>query len=132
MKQLLFFLLSAALAASAFAQDKKPAKKAAAPQAAKAADKAAPEKLAAASPAIPTENFHAQCIGCHGIPGYKTAFPEVYHVPKIAGQQPGYIVAALKAYKSGERSHPSMRGIAASLNEEQMKELAEYYGVPAK
>src|SRR5438034_7549370 len=74
----------------------------------------------------------AQCIGCHGIPGYKTAFPEVYHVPKIAGQQPGYIIAALKAYKSGERSHPSMRGIAASLNEEQMKELAEYYGVPAK
>ena len=28
------------------------------------------------------------CIGCHGIPGYKTAFPDVYHVPKIAGQQP--------------------------------------------
>jgi cytochrome c553 len=82
--------------------------------------------------ALPVENFHAQCIGCHGIPGYKTAFPEVYHVPKIAGQQPGYIVAALKAYKSGERSHPSMRGIAASLNEEQMKALAEYYGAPAK
>ena len=79
-----------------------------------------------------TENFHAQCIGCHGIPGYKTAFPDVYHVPRIAGQQPGYIIAALKAYKSGERSHPSMRGIAASLNEDQMKELAEYYGAAAK
>src|SRR6266853_4236012 len=74
----------------------------------------------------------AMCIGCHGIPGYKTAFPEVYHVPKIAGQQPGYIIAALKAYKSGERSHPSMRGIAASLNEDQMKALADYYGAPAK
>jgi cytochrome c553 len=79
-----------------------------------------------------TENFHAQCIGCHGIPGYKTAYPVVYHVPKIAGQQPGYIVAALKAYKSGDRSHPSMRGIAASLDEEQMKKLADYYGRPAK
>jgi cytochrome c553 len=78
------------------------------------------------------ENFHAQCIGCHGIPGYKTAFPHVYHVPKIAGQQPGYIIAALKAYKSGERSHPSMRGIAASLSEEQMKQLADFYGAPAK
>jgi cytochrome c553 len=78
------------------------------------------------------EGFHAQCIGCHGIPGYRTAFPHVYHVPKIAGQQPGYIVAALKAYKSGDRSHPSMRGIAASLTDEQMKELAEYYGAPAK
>ena len=82
--------------------------------------------------ALPMENFHAQCIGCHGIPGYKTAYPEVYHVPKIAGQQPGYIIAALKAYKSGDRSHPSMRGIAASLSEDEMKQLAEYYGVPAK
>ena len=79
-----------------------------------------------------TENFHAQCIGCHGIPGYKTAFPNVYHVPMIAGQQPGYIVSALKAYKSGDRSHPSMRGIAASLTEEQMQKLADYYGKPAK
>ena len=87
---------------------------------------------ATAQKSLPIENFHAQCIGCHGIPGYKTAFPDVYHVPKIAGQQPGYIIAALKAYKSGDRSHPSMRGIAASLNEEQMKELAEYYGAPAK
>jgi cytochrome c553 len=72
-------------------------------------------------------NAHAHCIGCHGIPGYKTAFPEVYHVPKIAGQQPQYIINALKAYKSGERSHPSMRGIAASLSEEDMKQLADYY-----
>jgi cytochrome c553 len=78
------------------------------------------------------ENAHAMCIGCHGIPGYKTAFPVVYHVPKIAGQQPGYIVAALKEYKSGARSHPSMRGIAASLTEEQMQKLAEYYSQPAK
>ena len=79
-----------------------------------------------------TENFHAQCIGCHGIPGYKTAYPLVYHVPKIAGQQPAYIVAALKAYKSGERSHPSMRGIAASLSEKDMNELAAYYGGTGK
>jgi cytochrome c553 len=74
------------------------------------------------------ENALAMCVGCHGIPGYKTAFPDVYHVPKIAGQQPGYIINALKAYKSGERSHPSMRGIAASLSEEDMKRLADYYG----
>ena len=89
---------------------------------------------AAEKPGVPgvkelgMENAHAMCIGCHGIPGYKTAFPSTYHVPKIAGQQPGYIVAALKAYKSGERSHPSMRGIATSLTEDDMKKLAEYYG----
>jgi cytochrome c553 len=78
------------------------------------------------------ENQHAICVGCHGIPGYKTAFPEVYHVPKIAGQQQAYIVSALKAYKSGARSHPSMRGVAASLTEEDMAALAAYYGAPAK
>ncbi len=77
-------------------------------------------------------NKIAMCIGCHGIPGYKTAFPEVYHVPRIAGQQPAYIVNALKAYKAGERSHPSMRGIAASLTDQDMADLAAYYGVPAK
>jgi len=77
-------------------------------------------------------NKTAMCVGCHGIPGYKTAFPSVYHVPKIAGQQAAYIVNALKAYKSGERTHPSMRGIAASLSEQDMADLAAYYGVPAK
>ena len=77
-------------------------------------------------------NKIAMCIGCHGIPGYKTAFPSVYHVPKIAGQQPAYIVAALKAYQQGERSHPSMRGIAASLSDQDMADLAAYYGGPAK
>ena len=92
----------------------------------------AQDKAGADVPHAGTENFHAQCIGCHGIPGYKTAYPQVYHVPKIAGQQPDYIVSALKAYKSGDRSHPSMRGIAASLDEEQMKKLADYYGRPAK
>ncbi|MGQ0545390.1 MAG: c-type cytochrome [Betaproteobacteria bacterium] len=70
----------------------------------------------------------AMCEGCHGITGYKTAFPSTYHVPKIGGQQPAYIVSALKAYKSGERSHPSMRGIAASLTEEDMQKYADYYG----
>jgi cytochrome c553 len=74
----------------------------------------------------------AMCIGCHGIQGYKTAFPSVYHVPKIAGQNPAYIVNALKAYQSGERSHPSMRGIAAGMSEEDMKKYAEYYGVARK
>ena len=74
----------------------------------------------------------AMCIGCHGIPGYRTAFPEVYHVPKIAGQQPAYLISALKAYKSGDRSHPSMRGIAASLSDQDMADLAAYYGVSAK
>ncbi len=73
------------------------------------------------------ENAVALCTGCHGISGYKTAYPDVYHVPKIGGQQATYLVNALKAYKSGERSHPSMRAIAATLTEEDMKKLADFY-----
>lgn len=74
----------------------------------------------------------AMCIGCHGIPGYKTAYPHVYHVPKIYGQQPAYIVKALQAYRSGERSHPSMRGIARGLSDADMADLAAYYAGGAK
>ena len=112
--------IGAALVFGAHAQPKPPADKAPAAQEKKpATTKKEGQGL---------ENAVALCIGCHGIPGYKTAFPDVYRVPKIAGQQPGYIINALKAYKSGERSHPSMRGIAASLSEEDMKQLAQYYG----
>jgi cytochrome c553 len=68
------------------------------------------------------------CAGCHGIDGWRTAFPEVYSVPKIGGQHPAYIVKALQAYKSGERNHPSMRAIAASLSDKDMADLAAYYG----
>jgi cytochrome c553 len=67
------------------------------------------------------------CQGCHGIEGFRTAFPEVYSVPKLGGQSAGYIVAALKAYKNGERNHPTMRGIAGSLSDQDMADLAAYY-----
>jgi cytochrome c553 len=69
----------------------------------------------------------SMCQGCHGIPGYRTAFPEVYPVPLLGGQHADYIVAALQAYRDGSRSHPSMQAIARGLNDEQMRELADYY-----
>ncbi|MBN9369699.1 cytochrome c4 [Hydrogenophaga sp. YM1] len=67
------------------------------------------------------------CIGCHGIPGYQNSFPEIHKVPKISGQGAPYIVAALKAYQKGDRKHPSMRGIAGSLSEQDMADLAAFY-----
>jgi cytochrome c553 len=67
------------------------------------------------------------CQGCHGIEGWRTAFPEVYRVPKIGGQHEAYLVKALQEYKSGERSHPSMRGIAATLSDQDIADLAAYY-----
>lgn len=70
----------------------------------------------------------SMCEGCHGIPGYKATFPQVYHVPRLGGQHPAYIVKALKAYQSGARSHPTMRSIAATLSEQDMADLAAHYG----
>ncbi|MBL0141330.1 MAG: cytochrome c [Betaproteobacteria bacterium] len=74
---------------------------------------------------------HFQCIGCHGIAGWKTAFPEVYHVPRLGGQHAAYIVSALKQYKKGERDHPTMRSIAADLSDKDMEDLAAYYSQAA-
>lgn len=88
---------------------------------------AAAQQPQAAAAAAPNGVNVSMCIGCHGIAGYRTAYPTVYHVPKIAGQQAEYIVKALQAYKSGARLHPSMRGIAASLSDKDMADLAAYY-----
>jgi cytochrome c553 len=72
---------------------------------------------------------NAMCIGCHGIAGYQASFPEVYKVPKISGQGAKYIVSALNAYKKGDRKHPTMRGVAESLSDQDMADLAAYYSV---
>jgi cytochrome c553 len=67
------------------------------------------------------------CIGCHGIPGYQSSFPEVHKVPMISGQNEKYIASALAAYKKGDRKHPTMRTIAATLSDQDIAELAAYY-----
>lgn len=69
----------------------------------------------------------AMCIGCHGIPGYQASFPNVHKVPKISGQGAKYIVASLEAYKKGDRKHPTMRAISATLTEKDMADLGAFY-----
>lgn len=81
----------------------------------------------AAGDAVAGKKKTTMCIGCHEIDGYHTAYPKVYNVPKIGGQHPDYLVKALKAYKTGARSHPSMKGIAATLSTQDMEDLAAYY-----
>ena len=66
------------------------------------------------------------CLGCHGIEDYKNVYP-TYHVPKIGGQNPEYIVAALTAYSSGERPHSTMHAQAATLSAEDMQDIAAYF-----
>ncbi len=73
------------------------------------------------------EHKIAMCIGCHGIKGYQASFPEVYKVPMIAGQGAKYIMSALNAYEKGDRKHPTLRGFAESLSEQDMADLAAYY-----
>lgn len=73
------------------------------------------------------EKKASMCIGCHGIVGYQSSFPEIYKVPLVSGQNAKYIVAALTAYKKGDRKHPTMRSIAMSLTEQDIADLAAFY-----
>lgn len=70
------------------------------------------------------------CNGCHAIANYKNVYP-TYSVPKLHGQRPQYLVAALKAYKSGERSHGTMHSQAASLSDQDMADVAAYLAGPS-
>jgi cytochrome c553 len=72
------------------------------------------------------------CAGCHSIPGYRMAFPETYHAPKIAGQSEKFIYNSLQAYKKGDREHPTMRAIAMQLTDQDMADLATYYATRNK
>lgn len=66
------------------------------------------------------------CLGCHGIEGYKNVYP-TYSVPELAGQHPEYLIAALKEYRSGERSHGTMHQQAASLSDQDIEDIATYF-----
>ena len=65
------------------------------------------------------------CQGCHGITGYKNAYPN-YHVPKIGGQTPQYLANALSEYKAGKRKHPTMQAQAESFSEQDIADIAAF------
>jgi cytochrome c553 len=73
----------------------------------------------------------AICSGCHGMPGTRTAYPEVYQVPRIGGQSAAYLVSALKSYRAGNRYHQTMVGLATALSEKEILDIAAYYADPA-
>ena len=66
------------------------------------------------------------CTGCHGIKFYKNVHP-TYHVPRLGGQNEAYLVSALKAYRSGERSHSTMKAQAGSLTDEDIADISAYF-----
>ena len=117
-------VVACAIGGSALAQTPAPA-----PAAAPAA--AAPAAAAPAGPVVgnveAARGKVSMCIGCHGLAGYRSGFPEVYSVPMIAGQNAKYIEMALNEYKTGSRSHLTMVGIAKSLSEQDIADVAAYY-----
>ena len=106
MKFLFVMLVTALIAQPAMAQDK--------------------QSAVASAPGAAQANV-SMCIGCHAIPGYQASFPVVYRVPKIGGQSQQYIEAALKAYRQGDRNHPSMTAVAKGLTDQQISAVAAYY-----
>ena len=85
----------------------------------------------AADPAAARQKV-AMCIGCHGITGYQASFPEVHKVPKISGQNAKYIAAALTAYRKGERKHPTMKGVSATLTDQDIADISAFYEANGK
>lgn len=65
------------------------------------------------------------CLGCHGVDGYRNAYPS-YRVPKLGGQKAAYLIAAIKGYRDGTRAHPTMAAQASSLSDQQIEDVAAY------
>lgn len=93
---------------------------------------AAETPATAAAPAAPAAGDAARgkglaytCRGCHGVTGYKNAYPS-YHVPKIGGQSETYLRNALTEYRTGKRKHPTMQAQAESFSEQDIADLAAY------
>ena len=71
------------------------------------------------------------CLGCHGVASYTNVYP-TYRVPKLGGQHAEYIGAALKGYRSGERSHPTMNAQASGLSDQDIADISAYFASIAK
>ena len=103
-----------------------------APAAADAPAPAVQAAPAAAAPATPAagdatrgKGLTYTCRGCHGVEGYKNAYPS-YHVPKLGGQSETYLNNALKEYREGKRKHPTMQAQAESFSEQDIADIAAY------
>lgn len=96
-----------------------------APAAAETSATAAAPAASAAGDAARGKGLAYTCRGCHGLTGYKNAYPS-YHVPKIVGQSETYLRNALTEYRTGKRKHPTMQAQAQSFSEQDIADLAAY------
>ena len=110
----------AALTAQQDPQAAPPATEAAAPATAPAA---APKPLVGNADTGRTLTY--TCQGCHGIVGYKNAYPS-FKVPKIGGQSADYLANALTEYRNGNRKHPTMQAQAQSFSDQDIADIAAF------
>jgi len=118
--------LVSALSPSAFAQD--PAQESAEPAATEAAAPAAAPVEAAPAVVGNAESGRLlvyTCQGCHGIDGYKNAYPS-FRVPMIGGQSHEYLSQALHGYRDGTRKHPTMQAQAQSFSDQDIADIAAF------
>ncbi|GHE26057.1 c-type cytochrome [Vulcaniibacterium thermophilum] len=115
-------LLTTAVAAVALAQAPAASTSPANPP---AGDASAPTPTALKGDPARGKQLTYTCHGCHGVEGYKNAYPS-YHVPKIGGQSPEYLIAALNAYKQGTRKHPTMQAQAQSFSDQDIADIAAF------
>ena len=97
-------------------------------QAPEAAPAPAPSAPAAAAPQGDAQRGHQitfTCQGCHGVTGYRNAYPN-YHVPRIGGQSATYLTNALNEYKKGTRKHPTMQAQSQSFSDQDIADIAAY------
>jgi cytochrome c553 len=66
----------------------------------------------------------ARCVSCHGMTG--STVTSLW--PNVAGQKSAYLKTQLLDYKSGKRLHPMMQVIASELSEQEISDVADYYG----
>jgi len=71
------------------------------------------------------------CLGCHGVEHYVNSYP-TFHVPRIAGQNAEYLIAALKAYRSKERSHQTMQSNANLLTDQDIEDISAWFAAQGK
>ncbi|MDH4071824.1 MAG: cytochrome c4 [Gammaproteobacteria bacterium] len=81
--------------------------------------------VAAEGDAAQGEKLGFTCLGCHGIEGYRNAYPS-FRVPRLGGQKADYIRAALTAYRAGTRPHPTMQAQASSLSDADIENLVAW------
>ncbi|ASJ75991.1 Cytochrome c4 [Granulosicoccus antarcticus IMCC3135] len=81
--------------------------------------------LAEGDPALGLEKAYT-CLGCHGVKHYVNTYP-TYHVPRIAGQNQEYLIAALQAYRGKTRSHPTMQANASALSDQDIEDIAAWF-----